>query len=70
MVSIIVFTLLLTIAVSLTVSIGFSALSRRYYYEDTQEFAGLIAHVIRGDRATKYLESGEKTITTKIQRNF
>ncbi len=46
---IIVFTLMLTIVVSLPVTYGFSVLSRRHYYEDAHDYAGIITHVINGD---------------------
>ncbi len=49
MIGIIVFTLLLTIAVSFPVSYGFSVLSRSHYYEDALDYAGIISHVINGD---------------------
>ncbi len=46
---IIILTLLLTIAVSLPVTYGFSVLSKRHYYEDTSDYAGIVSHVINGD---------------------
>ena len=60
LVGIIVFTLLLTIAVSVPVSYGFSMLSKQHYNEDTQDYAGIVAHVIQGNRIAGYLETGEK----------
>ena len=56
----IVFALLLTIAVSVAVSYGFSVLSKSHYYEDTQEYVGIVAHVINGDTVADYLKTGEK----------
>ena len=59
-IGIIVFTLLLTIAVSLPVSISFSVISRDHYYEDTRDFAGIISHAIDGDVIAGYVETGKK----------
>ena len=60
MIGIIVFTMLLTIAVSVPVSYGFSMQSRKHYYEDTLEYAGVISHVINGDTVSDFIETGEK----------
>lgn len=60
MIGFIIFTLLLTIAVSVPVSYGFSVLSRRHYYEDTQDYAGIISHVINGDTVSEFTGTGEK----------
>ena len=58
--SIVVFALLLTIAVSVAVSLSLSSLSRNHMYEDSQDYAGIIAHVIDGDLIAVYLETREK----------
>jgi hypothetical protein len=42
------------------VSYGFSVISRRHYYDDTRDYAGIVSHVINGDTVRGYLESGEK----------
>ena len=47
--------------VSLPVTYGFSVLSKRHYYEDTRDYAGIISHVINGDTVSGYLETGECT---------
>ncbi|MBR3125630.1 MAG: SpoIIE family protein phosphatase [Mogibacterium sp.] len=60
MIGIIVFTMLLTIAVSVPVSYGFSVLSRKHYYEDALDYAGIISHVINGDTVSGFVETGEK----------
>ena len=41
-------------------SYGFSVISRRHYYDDTRDYAGIVSHVINGDTVRGYLESGEK----------
>ena len=58
--SMLVFTLLLTIAVSVAVSYGFYVLSTRHYVEDTNEYACIAANVIEGDTVAEYLETGVK----------
>ena len=66
---IIVFTLLLTIAVSLPVTYGFSVLAKRYYYDNTRDYAGIVSHVINGDTVKHYIETGKKDeyyINTKV----
>ena len=72
--NIMVFTLLLTIAVSVAVSLGISTLSRSHYYEDTEDYARIIAHVIDGDLIAGYLETGETDIyydnTEKLLTSF
>ena len=57
--SIVVFALLLTVAVSAAVSLSLSTVSRNHYYEDAEDYAAIISHVIDGDRIAGYLESGE-----------
>ena len=56
----IIFTLLLTIVVSLPVTYGFSVLSIRHYHEDTSDYAGIISHVIKGDTVPDYIGTGIK----------
>ena len=58
--SVVVFALLLTVAVSAAVSLSLSTLSREHYYEDTEDYAGIISHVVDGDRIAGYLETGQK----------
>ena len=56
----IIFTLLLTIVVSLPVTYGFSVLAERNYYENTRDYAGIVSHVVNGDTVPGYIGTGEK----------